>query len=187
MIVPMKTRCCNCTVRLVWSKSCSFFVHDVVWTSWVVLPQFLFLFMRVHMLIFRLQSFCCIDKKGVLSWPNPTAEKVFILTKAHQSTLAMSDRTSRTRRYSSHASAAGDHPESCALSHSLSHERCAQPGAYDSTYIIAWCHWSWFTFQCLAVAVSSFTFSQICRSLSADLEYCANYNRGLLTCCTGLQ
>jgi len=29
---------------------------------------------------FVLQSFCCVDKKGVLSWPNPTAEKVFILT-----------------------------------------------------------------------------------------------------------
>ena len=26
-----------------------------------------------------LQSFCCVDKKGILSWPNPTAEKVFFM------------------------------------------------------------------------------------------------------------
>lgn len=25
------------------------------------------------------QALCCIDKKGILSWPNPTAEKVFFL------------------------------------------------------------------------------------------------------------
>lgn len=25
------------------------------------------------------QVLCCVDKKGVLSWPNPTAEKVFFL------------------------------------------------------------------------------------------------------------
>ena len=30
--------------------------------------------------LFYFQSFCCIDKKGILSWPNPTAEKVFFLT-----------------------------------------------------------------------------------------------------------
>lgn len=23
---------------------------------------------------------CCIDKKGILSWPNPTAEKIFFLS-----------------------------------------------------------------------------------------------------------
>ena len=26
-----------------------------------------------------LQALCCVDKKGILSWPNPTAEKVFFL------------------------------------------------------------------------------------------------------------
>lgn len=24
-----------------------------------------------------LQALCCVDKKGILSWPNPTAEKLF--------------------------------------------------------------------------------------------------------------
>ena len=30
--------------------------------------------------LFIFQSLCCIEKKGILSWPNPTAEKVFFLT-----------------------------------------------------------------------------------------------------------
>lgn len=33
----------------------------------------------------NMTSFCCVDKKGVLSWPNPTAEKVFILTSQQSS------------------------------------------------------------------------------------------------------
>ncbi|CRL04759.1 CLUMA_CG017819, isoform A [Clunio marinus] len=27
-----------------------------------------------------ISAFCCVDKKGILSWPNPTPEKVFFLT-----------------------------------------------------------------------------------------------------------
>ena len=27
-------------------------------------------------------ALCCVDKKGILSWPNPTADKVFFLTKS---------------------------------------------------------------------------------------------------------
>ena len=34
--------------------------------------------MHFHLCIL-LQSLCCVDKKGVLSLPNPTAEKVFFL------------------------------------------------------------------------------------------------------------
>lgn len=26
-----------------------------------------------------ISAFCCVDKKGILSWPNPTPEKVFFL------------------------------------------------------------------------------------------------------------
>ncbi len=33
-------------------------------------------------------ALCCVDKKGILSWPNPTAEKVFFLRDS-------SDKTSR--------------------------------------------------------------------------------------------
>lgn len=30
-------------------------------------------------LIFTSQALCCVDKKGILSWPNPVPEKVFFL------------------------------------------------------------------------------------------------------------
>ena len=33
-------------------------------------------------------ALCCIDKKGILSWPNPTADKVFFLTTPRDSGLA---------------------------------------------------------------------------------------------------
>ncbi|XP_034247469.1 transmembrane protein 94 isoform X2 [Thrips palmi] len=40
-------------------------------------------------------ALCCIDKKGILSWPNPTAEKVFFLRNAsptsHSSSLVSED------------------------------------------------------------------------------------------------
>ena len=68
------------------------------------------------------KSFCCIDKKGVLSWPNPTAEKVFILTDvdggqshAHRSVHA----SRRHGKRHSTASAAGDHH--------TSHDSCVAP------------------------------------------------------------
>lgn len=40
-------------------------------------------------------ALCCVDKKGILSWPNPTAEKVFFLHEsADQISHAGSDSTS---------------------------------------------------------------------------------------------
>lgn len=38
-------------------------------------------------------ALCCVDKKGILSWPNPTAEKVFFLRDS-------AERTSRQSRSS---------------------------------------------------------------------------------------
>lgn len=29
--------------------------------------------------LYCFKALCCVDKKGILSWPNPTAEKVFFL------------------------------------------------------------------------------------------------------------
>ena len=40
----------------------------------------MWVFVLVRCKLVSLQSFCCVDKKGILSWPNPTAEKVFFLT-----------------------------------------------------------------------------------------------------------
>lgn len=34
---------------------------------------------------FFLKALCCVDKKGILSWPNPTAEKVFFLQNSSKS------------------------------------------------------------------------------------------------------
>lgn len=39
-------------------------------------------------------AFCCIDKKGILSWPNPTAEKVFFLRDSADLTSEKSDDSS---------------------------------------------------------------------------------------------
>lgn len=41
-------------------------------------------------------ALCCVDKKGILSWPNPTAEKVFILRDADESESSDSKRESST-------------------------------------------------------------------------------------------
>lgn len=38
---------------------------------------------------FFLQALCCVDKKGILSWPNPTAEKVFFLRNTVESSKSM--------------------------------------------------------------------------------------------------
>ncbi|XP_063362048.1 transmembrane protein 94 [Cydia amplana] len=50
-----------------------------------------------------LSALCCVDKKGILSWPNPTAEKVFFLrhsssasTASSKTSLAGSMRQSQT-------------------------------------------------------------------------------------------
>ena len=42
----------------------------------------------------NLQSLCCVDKKGILSYPNPSPEKVFFLqnpTEESQTDPTMSD------------------------------------------------------------------------------------------------
>lgn len=39
-------------------------------------------------------ALCCVDKKGILSWPNPTAEKVFILRDADEDTSQAESETS---------------------------------------------------------------------------------------------
>ncbi|XP_066585135.1 endoplasmic reticulum magnesium-transporting P-type ATPase isoform X2 [Prorops nasuta] len=66
---------------------------DVVF-NWLELKEYFFniLFGREHMMsrsasilhvLGSVTALCCIDKKGILSWPNPTAEKVFFLRNAN--------------------------------------------------------------------------------------------------------
>lgn len=41
-----------------------------------------------------ISAFCCVDKKGILSWPNPTPEKVFFLKDAEESNSKNSSQSS---------------------------------------------------------------------------------------------
>ncbi|XP_072762979.1 transmembrane protein 94 isoform X2 [Anoplolepis gracilipes] len=66
---------------------------DVVY-NWVELKKYFFdiLLGKEHMMsrsasilhvLGSVTALCCVDKKGLLSWPNPTAEKVFFLRNAN--------------------------------------------------------------------------------------------------------
>ncbi|CAL1678432.1 unnamed protein product [Lasius platythorax] len=75
---------------------------DVVY-NWLELKKYFFdiLFGKEHMMsrsasilhvLGSVTALCCVDKKGLLSWPNPTAEKVFFLRNANK-TLSPSSST----------------------------------------------------------------------------------------------
>ncbi|XP_076621551.1 transmembrane protein 94-like protein l(2)k05819 isoform X4 [Colletes latitarsis] len=81
---------------------------DVVY-NWLELKEYFFsiLFGKEHMMsrsanilhvLGSVTALCCVDKKGILSWPNPTAEKVFFLrnsnTLSPSSSTGSLDRTS---------------------------------------------------------------------------------------------
>lgn len=63
-----------------------------VFTNWIGLWQgnsyLLGRSANVVQVLGSITALCCVDKKGILSWPNPTAEKVFFLRDS-------SDKTSR--------------------------------------------------------------------------------------------
>ncbi|XP_020292489.1 transmembrane protein 94 isoform X2 [Pseudomyrmex gracilis] len=76
--------------------------HPEVVYNWLELKKYFFdiLCGREHMMsrsasilhvLGSVTALCCVDKKGILSWPNPTAEKVFFLRNA--STLSPSSST----------------------------------------------------------------------------------------------
>ncbi|XP_050461662.1 transmembrane protein 94 isoform X2 [Cataglyphis hispanica] len=75
---------------------------DVVY-NWLELKKYFFdiFFGKEHMMsrsasilhvLGSVTALCCVDKKGLLSWPNPTAEKVFFLRNANN-TLSPSSST----------------------------------------------------------------------------------------------
>ncbi|XP_055684871.1 transmembrane protein 94 isoform X2 [Lutzomyia longipalpis] len=49
---------------------------------------------NVVQILGTMTALCCVDKKGILSWPNPTAEKVFFLRDPRDKTSAHSSSTS---------------------------------------------------------------------------------------------
>ncbi|CAL7933065.1 unnamed protein product [Xylocopa violacea] len=85
--------------------------HPEVVYNWLELKRYFFniLFGKEHMMsrsanilhvLGSVTALCCVDKKGILSWPNPTAEKVFFLRNA--STLSPSSSTGSLDRTSEH-------------------------------------------------------------------------------------
>ncbi|XP_076171835.1 transmembrane protein 94-like protein l(2)k05819 isoform X1 [Ptiloglossa arizonensis] len=77
--------------------------------NWLELKEYFFniLFGKEHMMsrsanilhvLGSVTALCCVDKKGILSWPNPTAEKVFFLRNAN--TLSPSSSTGSLDRTS---------------------------------------------------------------------------------------
>ncbi|XP_026670235.1 transmembrane protein 94 isoform X5 [Ceratina calcarata] len=85
--------------------------HPEVVYNWQELKEYFFdiLFGKEHMMsrsasilhvLGSVTALCCVDKKGILSWPNPTAEKVFFLRNAN--TLSPSSSTGSLDRTSEH-------------------------------------------------------------------------------------
>nr|XP_031837359.1 transmembrane protein 94 isoform X1 [Nomia melanderi]XP_031837360.1 transmembrane protein 94 isoform X1 [Nomia melanderi]XP_031837361.1 transmembrane protein 94 isoform X1 [Nomia melanderi]XP_031837362.1 transmembrane protein 94 isoform X1 [Nomia melanderi]XP_031837363.1 transmembrane protein 94 isoform X1 [Nomia melanderi] len=79
--------------------------------NWLELKEYFFniLFGKEHMMsrsasilhvLGSVTALCCVDKKGILSWPNPTAEKVFFLRNAN--TLSPSSSTGSLDKTSEH-------------------------------------------------------------------------------------
>ncbi|XP_011498921.1 PREDICTED: uncharacterized protein KIAA0195 isoform X1 [Ceratosolen solmsi marchali] len=80
--------------------------HPEVVYNWTELSEYFWniMFGKEHMMtrsanilhvLGSVTALCCIDKKGILSWPNPTAEKVFFLRNAN-STINATNTVSRT-------------------------------------------------------------------------------------------
>ncbi|XP_065226328.1 transmembrane protein 94 isoform X2 [Planococcus citri] len=62
---------------------------------------------------------CCVDKKGILSWPNPTAEKVFFLKNGinHKNRRSASEMSGPSFRSFSSPATASDSPDDAHESH----------------------------------------------------------------------
>ncbi|XP_068983961.1 transmembrane protein 94 isoform X1 [Bombus flavifrons] len=70
-------------------------------------------------------ALCCVDKKGILSWPNPTAEKVFFLRNANtlspSSSTGSVDRTSEPQCQAQAEDSKQDSNKTSYITHDLSH------------------------------------------------------------------
>ncbi|XP_058796297.1 transmembrane protein 94 isoform X3 [Phymastichus coffea] len=81
--------------------------HPEVVYNWTELSEYFWdiMFGKEHMMtrsanilhvLGSVTALCCVDKKGILSWPNPTAEKVFFLRNANANTNPNTNTDSRT-------------------------------------------------------------------------------------------
>lgn len=55
-----------------------------------------------------ISAFCCVDKKGILSWPNPTPEKVFFLRDTAKEVKSDKDDDSTSSNFSDHGNGGGE-------------------------------------------------------------------------------
>ncbi|CAK9834103.1 Transmembrane protein 94 [Anthophora retusa] len=108
---------------------------DVVY-NWLELKEYFFdiLFGKEHMMsrsasilhvLGSVTALCCVDKKGILSWPNPTAEKVFFLRNANtlspSSSTGSLDRTSETKCQTQTENSKQDSNKTSYVQNDLSH------------------------------------------------------------------
>ncbi|CAK9816936.1 Transmembrane protein 94 [Anthophora quadrimaculata] len=110
--------------------------HPEVVYNWLELKEYFFdiLFGKEHMMsrsasilhvLGSVTALCCVDKKGILSWPNPTAEKVFFLRNANtlspSSSTGSLDRTSETKCQTQTENSKQDSNKTSYVQNDLSH------------------------------------------------------------------
>ena len=71
-------------------------INIAIWCTIICMLEILFDSLWFSLIIneFETQALCCVDKKGILSWPNPTAEKVFFLRNGPPATVPLMEETS---------------------------------------------------------------------------------------------
>ncbi|XP_029032729.1 transmembrane protein 94 isoform X6 [Osmia bicornis bicornis] len=110
--------------------------HPEVVYNWMELKEYFFniLLGKEHMMsrsasilhvLGSVTALCCVDKKGILSWPNPTAEKVFFLRNANtlspSSSTGSLDRTSEPQCQTQTEDSKQESNKTSYVQHDLSH------------------------------------------------------------------
>ncbi|KAK9307442.1 hypothetical protein QLX08_002248 [Tetragonisca angustula] len=110
--------------------------HPEVVYNWLELKEYFFsiLFGKEHMMsrsasilhvLGSVTALCCVDKKGILSWPNPTAEKVFFLRNANtlspSSSIGSLDRTPEPQCQTQTEDSKQDSNKTSYITHDMSH------------------------------------------------------------------
>lgn len=110
--------------------------HPEVVYNWLELKEYFFdiLFGKEHMMsrsasilhvLGSVTALCCVDKKGILSWPNPTAEKVFFLRNANtlspSSSTGSLDRNSEPQYQTQTDDSKQDSNKTSYVTHDMSH------------------------------------------------------------------
>nr|XP_012144918.1 PREDICTED: uncharacterized protein KIAA0195 isoform X3 [Megachile rotundata] len=110
--------------------------HPEVVYNWMELKEYFFkiLFGKEHMMsrsasilhvLGSVTALCCVDKKGILSWPNPTAEKVFFLRNANtlspSSSTGSLDRSSEPQCQTQTEDSKQDSNKTSYVQHDMSH------------------------------------------------------------------